>query len=66
MYVSAKKLTIKSDFTTEGRHIGPVWDVTWDPTVDTEVEEPHIISAGSDGKLVQQENSCNYSKKWKY
>ena len=49
--VSARNITVKSDYITVGRHIGPVWDITWDPTVKWEVEEPHIISAGSDGRI---------------
>ena len=40
----------KSD--TEGRHVGPVWDVCWSLTADLRVEQPTVISVGSDGRVV--------------
>ncbi|XP_063716021.1 dynein axonemal intermediate chain 1-like [Symsagittifera roscoffensis] len=48
----ARKTRIMTDYETEGRHIGPVWDMAWNETANLEVEQPNVISVGSDGRIV--------------
>ncbi len=48
---SARKSKLETDYETKGRHVGPVWDIAWNVTVNIAVEHPNVISVGSDGRV---------------